>query len=233
MAKATKEQQQKADANRAGARTRNWTFVIYPDSAPADWKERLQLLKVPCAVSPLHDNDNLEDGSGKKKPHWHIVLCFESNKTYDQVLELVKQFNGAAKIEKVNSLVGMLRYLTHRDNPEKAQYDEADVLVFGGLNYKKIIMTSADKESMLDEIFDWIDENQCILYTHLMRYARHNRRDWYSLLCNGYTLVITAYIKGMWLESMQQRQAEDENFIAQRDLRQLKEKVEQKKKKKQ
>ena len=34
---------------------RNWAFVLYPESAPADWLERLQATGLPGAISPLHD----------------------------------------------------------------------------------------------------------------------------------------------------------------------------------
>lgn len=36
---------------------RNWAFVLYPESAPADWREQLQKTGLQCAISPLHDKD--------------------------------------------------------------------------------------------------------------------------------------------------------------------------------
>ena len=36
---------------------RNWAFIVYPDSAPADWQEILRQTGLQCVVSPLHDSD--------------------------------------------------------------------------------------------------------------------------------------------------------------------------------
>src|SRR5699024_11179639 len=52
-------------------RTRNWTFVVYPESAPEDWREIIDDLHVPWIESPLHDKDVNPDGE-IKKPHWHV-----------------------------------------------------------------------------------------------------------------------------------------------------------------
>lgn len=38
-------------------KARNFTFLIYPESAPEDWKEKLTDLGRPVAISPLHDQD--------------------------------------------------------------------------------------------------------------------------------------------------------------------------------
>lgn len=39
------------------SRTRNWSFIVYPESAPNNWREILQEEMTPFAVSPLHDKD--------------------------------------------------------------------------------------------------------------------------------------------------------------------------------
>ena len=36
-------------------RTRNYACVVYPDSAPENWKEIIAESKVPVFISPLHD----------------------------------------------------------------------------------------------------------------------------------------------------------------------------------
>ena len=42
--------------NNGTGRTRSYATVVYPESAP-DFLERLNDLKVPCFVSPLHDKE--------------------------------------------------------------------------------------------------------------------------------------------------------------------------------
>ena len=41
---------------------RYWAFVLYPESAPSDWKDILQSTGLVCAISPYHDKDINPDG---------------------------------------------------------------------------------------------------------------------------------------------------------------------------
>ena len=41
-------------------KARNFTFIIYPESIPEDWRACLEKLDVPMAISPLHDKDKTE-----------------------------------------------------------------------------------------------------------------------------------------------------------------------------
>ena len=56
-------------------KSRYWTFLIYPDSAPKNWYELLEELHLPTCVSPLHDRDVNPDGE-IKKPHYHVMICW-------------------------------------------------------------------------------------------------------------------------------------------------------------
>lgn len=38
-------------------KARHFSFLLYPDSIPNDWKEKLESLGISMAVSPLHDMD--------------------------------------------------------------------------------------------------------------------------------------------------------------------------------
>ena len=66
-------------------RTRSWTFVLYPESAPADWRDKLDDYHIEWVESPLHDRDLNGDGT-PKKPHIHVLLSFGSVKSYDCLL---------------------------------------------------------------------------------------------------------------------------------------------------
>ena len=141
-------------------RTRNWSTIIYPSTGvegertecPDDWKEILGELAVKCAVSPLHDRDVKEitpDGEViYKKAHRHVVVAFDGVKTEAQARELFKKIGGVG-CEAVNSLYAMTRYLTHMDDPDKAQYSSLDVLTFGGYEYKRYGQTKDDEEKQI------------------------------------------------------------------------------------
>ena len=68
-------------------RSRNWVVIVYPESAPNDWREILDNMHIQWNESPLHDKDVNPDGTVKKS-HWHVVLAFGSKKSYKQVKEI-------------------------------------------------------------------------------------------------------------------------------------------------
>lgn len=112
---------------------RNWVFVLYPESAPDDWLEVLQKTGLPIAISPLHDQDVNPTGE-KKKAHHHVILCYPGPTTFNVVKELSVETLGQVIPEPCDSVRGYYRYLTHRDNPEKAQYQERDIITLNGFS---------------------------------------------------------------------------------------------------
>ena len=61
---------------------RNWAFVLYPESAPKDWKEQLSKTGLEGAISPLHDKDVNPTGE-PKKAHYHIIICYPGPTTFN------------------------------------------------------------------------------------------------------------------------------------------------------
>ena len=53
------------DKKRAGQRTRNWTFIVYPESAAENWRELLDEEHLEWIESPLHDRDVNATGEPK------------------------------------------------------------------------------------------------------------------------------------------------------------------------
>ena len=54
-----------AKQNSKDTRTRNWTIVVYPDSAPANWRDIINDIHIEWVESPLHDKD--VDANGEYK----------------------------------------------------------------------------------------------------------------------------------------------------------------------
>lgn len=50
----------------AEMRSRIFATVVYPESAPEDWRERLESTHVAAMVSPLHCRDTLPTGEVKR-----------------------------------------------------------------------------------------------------------------------------------------------------------------------
>lgn len=178
-------------------RTRVFAVVVYPDSAPEDWQERLTQEHVSAFISPLHDRDENPDGT-QKKPHWHVMLMFEGVKSREQVDALLDRVLGENRVkhyETVNSTRGYARYLCHMDNPEKAQYDRADVVSLSGADYDEVISLPSDDWAVLDEIFEYLENTGERYYSRFMAYCRAERRDWWKLLIQRHSYVVVSWMK--------------------------------------
>lgn len=154
---------------------RNWAFVVYPESLPDDWINLLKLKGAACAISPLHDRDINPTGE-PKKPHYHIILNFDGPKTYKSIKELCDEFNGTIPVP-LESVVGYYRYLTHRDNPEKAQYNEEEIRLFNGFDPVEL-MTESEITNLLKQLVNIIKLNNITEFEDLVDYLlTHDLHD--------------------------------------------------------
>ncbi|MBQ8603719.1 MAG: replication protein [Oscillospiraceae bacterium] len=176
-------------------RTRNYRTVVYPESAPIDWVDILISCFVPAFISPLHDKD-VNPGGEPKKPHYHVIIMFDSVKTKDQAKEIFDKIGGVG-CEVIASIRGYARYLCHLDNPEKAQYNTEEVKSICGADYNTVCSLVTDKYRVIEEMIDWCVENECFSYVSLMLYAKSERRDWFRSLCDNSTVVMKEFLKSM------------------------------------
>lgn len=184
-----------AERKASDTRKRNFATVVYPESAPENWREILAGLFVPAFVSPLHDKDVNVTGE-PKKAHHHVMLMFEGKKSEEQVREMFDAFGGVG-LEKVESVRGYARYLCHLDNPEKAQYNPSDVVCIGGADYSYTIGIIADKYKAVREMIAFCKANQIVSYAELLEYASVEQDTWFRVLCDNGTVVMKEYLKSI------------------------------------
>jgi len=188
------------------AKSRYWSIVVYPESAPPDWRDKLRQTMLPCAISPLHDRDL--DGTGAaKKPHWHVLLVWGNTVAHGPVKAIAETLN-APSPELVRSCKGMYRYLTHQDDPDKHQYDPATVEHLGG--FAPAAYWEADREDIerdLDRIEDYVLEHDVLEYADLMeRLASEGLTD-LRRLARRNTIHLSTYISSR----RHRRQTEGDN----------------------
>ena len=178
-------------------RGRNWAIVGYLDSLPDQWKNIIS--SEPVAISPLHDKDINVDRE-IKKAHYHIVLNYKGNKSFEQIDEIARLLRAPIP-QRINSLTGAVRYLTHMDNPEKFQYDNSDIETYGGFDLESCLaLSTGDKRQTLKDMISFIDSNNIV---HLKDFADYCLSDkspagWFELLTERNTLFIKEYIKSSW-----------------------------------
>lgn len=137
-----------------------WSSIVYPESAKMqikDIKEYFNQRSIGFFLSPLHNNDKDDEGQ-LKKPHYHLLLKFSSLKSHLQV-QLILSYITEVEPIIISNYKMYGRYLTHMDNPEKAQYNKDDVIT--NLDYNEFL----DKEKRqlgLRKIFEKILDGQGI-----------------------------------------------------------------------
>lgn len=163
-------------------RARVWTFILYPDSIPDNFKEILEgettpqadIALVPTFISPCHDKDMAEPGKGwnntpYKKPHYHAMVMFSQVKSYKQVLAMVKPL-GASHVSQVHSTQAMIRYFIHADHNDKAPYKREDIKSFNGADIDNVFAQN-DREinGVLKTLIELIDDNDITEYHVLVK----------------------------------------------------------------
>ena len=177
------------------SRTRNWTFVLYEDSAPDNWRDILDDLHIEWIESPWHDKDVNADGEPKKK-HKHITLLFGGVKSYEQVKEVTDKLNSPIP-QRCHNVKAMVRYMAHLDNPEKAQYSVSDIKAHGGVDLAELLRpSSSERYTLLREMIDYVRSAGVTEFQDLVDYASSERfDDWFPLLCDNSSYFIGQYIK--------------------------------------
>ncbi len=175
---------------------RNWAFVVYPESAPKNWREQLALTGLQCAISPLHDRDVNPTGE-PKKPHYHVILAYSGPTSYNVVKSLTNGKLGQTIPQPIEQLEGYYRYFTHKDNPEKAQYSAADIETINGFDIRNYIdLTKSEVVRIKREIQAFIRDNQIFEYADLMDLlmdAGDEMADHYEVAANN-TVFFDRYL---------------------------------------
>ena len=178
--------------------------IMYLDSAPSDWMDKIKAWGVDCLISPYHDHDKLENGQDKK-PHYHVIILGDTSRYYYWAINMFKEINGVFadpdrdeedkdyqfrnetfyKNNIIKSKRRAIRYLTHKDDADKHQYKDSDVTVIGGIDYYSEIAQTSDKYRALSEMQDWCEKNEVFSFRFLSNYAKREQMDWYQVLVDG------------------------------------------------
>jgi len=172
-------------------RSRYWTFIIYPESVPENWKSKLDGLI--WIESPLHDKDKNPDGT-EKKSHWHILIINQGKISFNQAKAISNLVNGVTP-QVVLNIVGMVRYFAHLDNPEKVQYDKNSIIGHG-VEVEKYLITNTDYEQIMCEIEDYIDDEKITEYSALVRISRKlkdEHSEWHKCI-STHTIHFSKYV---------------------------------------
>lgn len=166
----------------AKEKSRYFTFLLYPDSIPVDWVMKLEAIGVPMAISPLHDRDkSTVEGQQYKKAHYHVIYIAKNPVTADSVRWKIKQTLGDKSLAKVQivvqSLESMYLYLTHESKDavakNKHKYSKKDITLINNFDIDRYITLDVeDKDDMLNDVCDMIDEHDLANMRELRRFVK-------------------------------------------------------------
>ena len=189
----------KKEAKNPVVKGRDWTFLVYPESAPKNWRDVLNATHMRWIESPLHDKDVNPDGS-KKKPHWHIMLSADGPITEKRINQIIKPLNGPIP-QKVGSSIGMVRYFIHLDNPEKHQYPMDEIKGHNGADVGSYFqLTQTSRLNIMKDIIKFIYDNNVDNFSDFLMYciSEKGNDDWFEVAIDRNTLAINKMIDGIW-----------------------------------
>ena len=173
---------------------RNWAFVAYPESLPTNWIELLQQSGLQCAISPLHERDYNADGS-LKKAHYHLILVYGNPTTFNNVANFTQGNLHGTIPQALESVEGMYRYFTHKDNPEKAQYEAKDIVCINGFNiYDFVEIKKSELLKIKKELQDVIATHDFTEYCDFIEFIKTTDNDNYFDVASSNTIFFNTYI---------------------------------------
>lgn len=168
-------------------------MVLYPESAPSDWRERLQATGLQCAISPLHDRD-LNPTGEPKKAHYHVIMCFSGPTSFNVVKTLCDELHQPIP-QPLEQIRGYYRYLTHKDNPEKVQYSESDISVINGFNIADFVeLTRSEIMEVKKQLQALIRNLDLLEYSDFMDYLQDNEMGLEYEVASNNTYFFEKYI---------------------------------------
>lgn len=163
-------------------KARYFTFLLYPESVPEDWETQLELMSTPMAISPLHDRDlSGVEGQQFKKAHYHVIYVAKNPVTSDSVRKRIQRALGENSVAKVqiikSSIDNMYLYLTHESKDaiakNKQKYDKQNIKELNNFDLDRYITLDVeDKDDMLNDVCDIIDEHDLANMRELRRFVK-------------------------------------------------------------
>jgi hypothetical protein len=169
-------------------KARYFTFLLYPESIPENWKMQLELIGVPMAISPLHNKDKSNvEGQEYKKSHYHVIYVAANPVTPHSVRMRIQRALGKESIAKVQiikqSMENMYLYLTHESKDaiakNKYKYDKKDIKLLNNFDIDRyVVIDVEDKDEMLNDVCDMIDDHGLANIRELRRFVKEHGTEY-------------------------------------------------------
>lgn len=168
-------------------KARHFTFILYPESIPNDWKERLETLGICMAISPLHDKDkSTVEGQEFKKPHYHVLYIAKNPVTVESIRIKIKRCLGdktVNHVEIIDNVQNAYLYLTHESRDAKRKnkyvYPRTDITLLNDFDIDRYVtLDDAQKKDLKILIMNLINENHLVNAAHLIDFVNEHGKEY-------------------------------------------------------
>ena len=125
--------------------------------------------------------------STPKKAHYHVILTYSGPTSYNVVKALTDGFNQPIP-QALEQVRGYYRYLTHKDNPEKAQYDERDIKTINGFNIADFSELTRSEITQIKKTLQALIRQYDTATTEIYSLSLHDALPIYNRVCSTYGL---------------------------------------------
>ena len=119
-------------------------------------------------------------------------MVFANPTTQDNINRILAELNQPIGIP-LESVRGYYRYFTHKDNPDKYQYDEREIELYNGFNVDDVL-NSFEVFQALKQIQNLVIELDIMEYCDLLDYLLQSEfMELWNVACS-HTLLLNSYI---------------------------------------
>ncbi|MDD6340558.1 MAG: Rep family protein [Butyrivibrio sp.] len=199
-----------------------WGFIVYPESAPDDWLDKLAMTHAAIAISPLHDKDKWDHDSPEcvdiatgeiikkgarykagdpKKAHYHGIIVFDKSISFKEANELIRNITKGPYIQKIRSLKNAYDYFLHKTETAIKQnkyqnYDKDEIVL---MNNFHILPNQYEIGVLQGDIFKTIKQHN---YTQINQLVDHYcDSPEYLTIITSKPGLFTSYINSMWRQA--------------------------------
>lgn len=191
-----------------------WSAIVYPESAPEGWIDKLRAQGFRIAISPLHDKDvwmhdspeKVDSITGelipkgatykigdKKKAHWHIIVVVDKRTGYLEMNDIIRRFCNCPYIQKCRSLRNSYDYFLHINAPEKCQtYRKEDIQTFNNFHVEP---TRYEMNLISMEMVNLIKEHGLNEWWQVVEFFKDDPEM--SLILSTRTAFFSSYVKSI------------------------------------
>jgi hypothetical protein len=204
------------DKKAQGKKSKYWGALSWVDSEPADIEDRAKACGIECCCN-LHDKDfnalatpilytdeELQPGQAKKA-HKHWIFAFPNTTTENHAKAIIQGITNGNPPIALSNVKGAFAYLTHKHDPDKYQYNEADIQYFNGFVPENYFNLGAGEENEATEAIEAIIDRFGIEeYCDLMEHLRVNNPD-LARFARSHTIHLNAYVRSKHQKKRQEK----------------------------